>query len=462
MASNGLRRFEAIRERHIAATRAYVDEAVDRLGWSRERVVRWQTECLRALVARAVAGSAYYRERLGGVDVAKLDARDLSSLPILTKGDVMANWDQIVTDSRLRIDEVTQHLEDLHQGRKDNAYYLDEYLIAATGGTSGTRGVFVWDWQMALVNPAGHYRWEAQADRENPPSGPRRTAVICASSFVHASRFVFPVMVDPERESRVFPAGMPIAEMVEALNEYQPDRIVGFASIVEELAEYAIEGALRVAPNRVSTNSEPFDEHGRKLVRDAWGLETHGTWGSVEIGVAAVEGPSFGGLSLAEDLAIFEVVDEYDQPVDDPADANRVLVTRLYGSTMPLIRYEMTDTLILDEGPNPDAIGCRRVVRIEGRADVWFVYGDTKIHPMVFRDILGQRHEISEYQVQQTKTGARVLAILHGQLDLREVEVSLESSLRNAGLLHPEVAVESATALPRHPETNKLKRFVPL
>lgn len=455
-------KFEEIRRRHIADTRAFTDQAVGRLDWSRGQVLEEQTGRLRALVAHAQESSRYYRDRLAGLDPASLDARDLSRLPILTKQDVMDNWDDIVTDPRLRLAEVSQHLEDLHEGRKHNAYYLDEYFVAATGGTSGKRGVFVWDWEMGIVNPNIHYRWEAKHDRDNAPTRPRRTAVICAGSYVHASRFLFPTMVDSERDARIFPAGTLIATMVEELNAYQPDRIVGYASIVEELAEQAIAGRLTIEPERISTNSEPLEKSGRELARQAWGIDIHNSWGSVEIGLAAYEGPSFDGLSLSEDFSIFEMVDDQDQAVTDPEKADRVLVTKLYGATMPIIRYEMTDTLILDDGPNPDAPGVRRIKRIEGRADVWFVYGPTKVHPMVFRDVLGQLQSIGEYQVQQTIDGARILAIAHADLNVESAESAVRDALINAGVPNARVSVESVEDLPRHPQSNKLKRFVPL
>ena len=81
---------------------------------------------------------------------------------------------------------------------------------------------------------------------------------------------------------------------------------------------------------------------------------------------------------------------------------------------MPLIRYELTDSLILAE-PNREVPGCRRIHEIKGRSDAWFVYpGNIRIHPMSFRGVLGQDRHVSEYQVQQTLRGARMLAIVHG------------------------------------------------
>jgi hypothetical protein len=53
----------------------------------------------------------------------------------------------IVTDRRLTLAKGNDHiLAKLHHETHD-FYYLDEYGIFATGGSSGTRGVFVWGWQ---------------------------------------------------------------------------------------------------------------------------------------------------------------------------------------------------------------------------------------------------------------------------------------------------------------------------
>jgi hypothetical protein len=65
-------------------------------------------------------------------------------------------------------------------------------------------------------------------------------------------------MLDPRREARVFPASRPIPELISGLNEYQPDRLVGYASIIQELCAEALDGRLQIRPRRISANSEPF------------------------------------------------------------------------------------------------------------------------------------------------------------------------------------------------------------
>ena len=455
--------FQQLRRRHLEEIRVYTPKVVEHLSWSRDQVQEEQTRRLRKVIAQAQASSPFYADRLGHIETSTFEVGDLVNIPPLTKHDVMENWDRIVTDRRLHLEEVTAHLEGLHSGSHSNPYYLSQYYAAATGGTSGQRGVFLWDWESFIVFVNVAYRMEAQQDALTPPPHPRRTAVICAGSYVHGSRFAFPTMVDPERDARVFPADLPMDRMVEQLNAYQPDRIVGYASIVQELCALALDGRLHIQPQRITTNSELLFPEARAMAKEAWGINIHNSWGSVEIGMGATEGDSFQGMTLAEDFLIFEPVDEHDRPTQDLMEADRLLVTKLCGYVMPMIRYEMTDTVIIDDAENPDAPGFRRVKEIKGRADVWFEYPNkVKIHPMVFRGVLGQDRHISEYQVQQTPEGARVLAITHGEFSPVTVEHTLIQSLRKAGLPNPHVTVQIVTELPRHPQTNKLKRFVPL
>src|SRR5229473_2822972 len=67
----------------------------------------------------------------------------LAALQVMTKDDLMANFDEIVTDDRLRLDVVEDHLEALTAA---DAYLFGRYHAVASSGSSGRRGVFVYDW----------------------------------------------------------------------------------------------------------------------------------------------------------------------------------------------------------------------------------------------------------------------------------------------------------------------------
>jgi hypothetical protein len=107
--------------------------------WSRDRLLAFQGERLRALIAHAVAASPYYRDLLGP-DAASGDM-PLAELPTLPKATLMESFDQIVTDPRLRRAELEAHLAGPDAGRP----FLGRYRVFTTAGTTGVRGLFVED-----------------------------------------------------------------------------------------------------------------------------------------------------------------------------------------------------------------------------------------------------------------------------------------------------------------------------
>jgi hypothetical protein len=114
-------------------------EQVARDRWSRDRLLDFQGERLRALIAHAVAASPYYRELLGP-DAASGDV-PLQELPTLPKATLMDNFDRIVIDPRLRRAELEAHVSGPDAGRP----HLGRYRVFSTAGTTGVRGLFVED-----------------------------------------------------------------------------------------------------------------------------------------------------------------------------------------------------------------------------------------------------------------------------------------------------------------------------
>lgn len=456
-----MKRFEAIRAKNIERFRQAIPGAAKRLSWSREQIEDEQTRRLRETLAYAKANSPFYAERLRDIDPDGFCLEDLPGIPPVTKADVMEHWDDIVTDKRLTLAGANQHLADLHDGRKDNYYFDDAYYICATGGASGRRGLYLWDTDLFVTTAAVCHRMEAWEDSQSSPPENGRTAVICAGSYLHASRMLFPLSADPRREIKAISAGLPLTEIIETLNAFQPDRIISYSSVLEELCAAAVNGALTITPKRLSVNSEPLTEEARQEAQGVWGINIHNTWGSVEIGIGAYEGNRFDGLILAEDVLIAEGVAPSGTIIQE-GDADRLLITRFYGNTLPLIRYEMTDQAVLASPGSAVAPAYRRIMELKGRADTWFQYGSIKIHPMVFRSVLGQEAAIIEYQVRQTKTGADIDLIIHDAVNIACLKNTLTDKLAGLGLNEPVLQIKAVDELPRHAETSKLTRFVPL
>src|SRR3954467_12575920 len=103
--------FDSDRQRHLRAFADRLPVEAERLTWPLERVHRLRDERLRALLRAAKARSSWHAGRLGGVDVEAVPGGDLSGLPTMTKAaDVMAHWDEVVTDRRLSLELATASL----------------------------------------------------------------------------------------------------------------------------------------------------------------------------------------------------------------------------------------------------------------------------------------------------------------------------------------------------------------
>ncbi|WP_222598752.1 hypothetical protein, partial [Klebsiella sp. Kps] len=60
--------------------------------------------------------SPWHARRLAHVDPDTLTGDDLSIIPVMTKADVMANWDDVVTDRRLTLELAEAHLVQVASG----------------------------------------------------------------------------------------------------------------------------------------------------------------------------------------------------------------------------------------------------------------------------------------------------------------------------------------------------------
>ena len=186
-------------------------------------------------------------------------------------------------------------------------------------------------------------------------------------------------------------------------------------------------------------------------------------WGCVEVGHIGIECDAHDGMHMTDDLIITEFVDDKNRPTRSADAIERVLVTSLFGRTLPLIRYELTDI------PVPDDKLCRcgaqfpLISGVKGRADDIFVYaGGIHVHPMVFRTPLGQNPDIAEYQVRQTAAGAKIGVVASSQIDMATLRRQIVAGLEAAGLHGAQVEIDLVDSLERHKETGKLKRFIPL
>ena len=453
--------YETVRQRHLADFMVGMAEHLARLEWSEEQVRAERVARLRELIGVAVERSPWHRARLAGVEVSQLDAAGLAALPVMTKADLMANYDDILTDRRLSLAAAEAHLATLAD---DDAYLLDEFHVIASGGSSGERGVFVWGWDawtaFGLSTMRHGIRGALTAGHMKPTIV---MATVAAGSASHATAVLTQTFASPNVEQHRIPVTLPTTEIVSRLNAIQPDGLVGYPSILHELAVRALHGELRIAPLRVMSTSEPLTPETRGVITAAWGASISNGWGTSEAGSIASGCGQSEGMHLAEDLVIVEPVDENGRPVPPGTPSAKVYITNLVNHALPLIRYELTDQVtVLEDRSCPCGCVHRRVADIQGRLDDRFAYpGGVLVHPHVFRTVLTRTSAIVEYQVIQTNNGAQILTVTRDTLDVPALERALQDNLARAGLSKPLVEVRPTGRLDRL-ASGKIRRFVPL
>ena len=126
-------------EAHKAKMFQLLPELASRLDWNDETLRAHRRQGLHEILNFAATHSQWHAQRLASFDLNPIDPADLQSLPIMTKADVMQNWDQIVTDQRLSLAAASAHVKALEEGP---GLLHDEYHVFTTGGTTGEPGVF--------------------------------------------------------------------------------------------------------------------------------------------------------------------------------------------------------------------------------------------------------------------------------------------------------------------------------
>ena len=413
--------------------------------WSRVRLESYQAAALREMRDFAYARSPFYQQFHRG-----LTSRPLHELPVLTKTELMERFYDIVTDRKVRRADAEAYLQGLEHGER----FLDRYWVASTSGSTGRRGLFLWDsdeWATVLASYSRANEWAGVA----PGLGRRmRLAVVSSTAPWHQSALVGATVRGALVPTIRIDSGEPISTIVERLNAFRPACLVAYASMARLLAEEQLAGRLRISPGAVMSASEVLTAVSRRRIEEAWGVVPFDTYVATETAGIASECSQHAGLHLHEDLVIAEPVDEAYLPVPPGVPAAKLLVTVLFSRTQPLIRYEMSDRVWLATRP----CACGRVFAllggIEGRDEEMIqlagMDGRTVlIHPVVFHRALATV-PAREWQVVQEGPALRVLvAEPKPGFDEHVLEDALGRALAAAGALVPSVHVQRVEHIPR-------------
>src|ERR1039458_2088756 len=428
--------------------------AVRRLRWSAERLAVERQRRLREQLAWSAERSPFWRDRLAEVDVATFTEAELPSLPILTKADLMDNFDQALTDPALDLAQVNHYVDHLDV----DAYLDDRYRVIATAGSTGARGLIVYDWDDWVTFVLIATRWRVRSAGDPNAS----IGTLFASNTRHVSGAIHAFFSgEPGASVTHLPANLPLPQIVAGLNIARPTVLQGYPTAMHLLAVEAAAGRLSISPLQVMTCGEQCTAEAREAVRAAWGVEIYDYWGASE-GIYAFPCEVGEGMHLPDDLTIVEPVDRSGKPGRAGEPADKILLTNLYNRTQPLIRYELTDAMTVLADPCPCGCAHRRIGDIRGRSNSFFLYeGGAAVHWIGMETVLLTDPNVVEMQVTQTPRGADVTVTGRDACNLEALRTGVRDLMIQSGLTNPDVAVRQAESLERG-WPGKLQPFVPL
>ena len=131
-------------------------------------------------------------------------------VPMMTKAEAQDEWDAIVTVPDLSRERAEQILAE----QQWFSYTPSDQQIFSSGGSSGVRGVYVWDWHFFVSAACLAWRMQAREERREPHSRRRGLPFCRRARRRMPARRCSMCRPSPAMETVVIPAGAPIDEII--------------------------------------------------------------------------------------------------------------------------------------------------------------------------------------------------------------------------------------------------------
>jgi phenylacetate-CoA ligase len=419
---------------------------------------------LAAVVDYARRHSAFYRALYSDVPE---HANEVTLLPVTDKRRLMTEFDDWITDRAVSLEKVRAFADDPD---RVGDRFLGKYQVATSSGSSGYRGIFLFDRYGSTVIKAVTARafggWLRQGDLIPGLARGGRVAMVIATGGHYGSSTVAPH--GASRFVRVFSVFEPLGETVERLNDFRPAIVMGYAGHIALLAAEQAAGRLRINPRLVVLGAQGLADSGYERIAKIFDATVGNGYGACEFMCAAAS-CARGWLHVNSDWVILEPVDAEYQPVRPGELSHTVLLSNLANRVQPILRYDLGDAVMV----RPDQCPCGNPfpsIKVQGRTTDAVVFRDAggqriTIAPVALTGIVDRNPGIELSQVVQTSpTSIRVrlttAASADPELVWSRVHGDLQSSLATQHLGN--VTIERATEPPQLSPNGKYRLIIAL
>lgn len=419
-----------------------------------------QQRRLKELVAYAKANSPYYSMLYQGID----ESSPLSSLPVTSKSDLMAHFDDWLTDRSITRNMVERFIADTSNvGRK----LAGKYLVYTTSGSTGTPCIVLYDDTTINVSSAiGVLRSFARKQdmKSFMKSGGKTIALFADNGFYlgcGSVKYNLRKMPWKKAKMKTCDVRKPASEIVNVLNSFQPSMIGCYPTAMELLAAEQEKGHLHIHPAIIMTGGEKLNADVRQYLSHVFDCYVQTNYSCTEGGTVACECTEQ-HFHINDDWVILEAVDENNQPVPFGTQSAKVLLTNLANKICPIIRFEITDRIVLHN----ELCQCgntRSWLTLEGRTDDILNFANgIRIAPLSLYAIIKEVHGIDRFQLIQICNDCLELRLLAAdkQKAFADAKQAIESYLAQNGVT---VEVVLSEKFPEaNPISGKFKHIISL
>lgn len=121
--------------------------------------------------------------------------------------------------------------------------------------------------------------------------------------------------------------------------------MTGYSSSIAPIGQWAIEGRLRIAPQRIFVSGDLLTPAIKQTISQAWRAPISNLYCASESLFLGVQEADDEEMTLMDDLNIFEIAGQENEEVA-PGEEGRVVITNLYNHTLPIVRYELGDYVV--------------------------------------------------------------------------------------------------------------------
>lgn len=323
-----------------------MSEAMDAVkyaeGCSREERLKLQKERLRELVNYARENSPYIRDKYKDLP----DDYDLSDIPTSSKKEILEHYEDWVTDREVKLESIRQYLDSEDRFERQ---YLDKYSALTTSGSTGNPFAMVRDSYHNTIHGAlmAH---RLMGENASLVDLSKNKAACLIYPDPHVSSYSS--MLRMQRAQKEYADNiiaisplLPKDEIVRQLNDFNPDVVSCYPSVLCQIAPEKAAGNLKINLKGIFCSAELLTESMYAHLTNTFNCPVFNNYCSTEGGEAAMAS-GCPHLHINEDWVIIEPIDENGEVItSEDKWSSGILITDLSNYVQPIIRYRLDDSV---------------------------------------------------------------------------------------------------------------------